>query len=396
MRAEPDKSSKVLANWVTNLPVLLLQRSGAWCQIRNPEHLIGWVACEFLGQEALTLKALLQTDPITGSYLPSVEARSFWVAPSIYRFAQVGRSLNYSALSAEQQERERNTQRPIRFPIPEFEAMKQRLATGVLPRIEQEVARLNLLTWTSFDDIDVTKIGADRIEHLKSMTPLQHLPPAKRSLFRQHADVVMHNEPSIDAAASMLGKPSKVSFHGKAQWVQGRHSEGVSSFWDVREVRIHYADPVVLHAVSRHALIGARKIETASVIAPSSDEGCSEGYGGLPEGYPLPGFARIKDQDRLLGFFLPQALPRAKVDITSVKRQSVFRIDANSTHQDPKLQRFVVHSVDLNQDGIADMAVIEWQAPAFVSEQLQSNRYEFLNIAGQWWYTGFVFYAECS
>jgi hypothetical protein len=400
VRSGPGKDAGVIANWVTNTPVRVERREADWCYAKAASAegaaapVAGYVACNELGERPLTLKEANTPDK-RGQLPPDREARSFWIAPSVGRFADVGYHLNYTALSAEQDVREKSTREPVRFIVPAFEAMKRKLMAGVVPVAEQELARVNMNSFKPFDAVPDWRVSNEVTGHLRSFDPLRNLPAIKASLFSRHADVLLSGEPWLDTVAAMLGQPSHIRFEGRPEWVAGHHDDGVSGIWDIRSVGVDFARPVTLHSVSHAGLVGARSIQSTSYQPYSPDDGCTEGYPELPGGMPIAGYPRLKEQP-LISFFLPRTLTQTKVDVLSRKRHVTVHGDPYSGPKNPQPTTILLHTLDLDQDAVPDMAIFEWTTSGQITQAWVTSRYFFVNVAGEWWYTGYENYGECT
>jgi len=402
VRIVPAKDAKIIANLATNTAVSVEQRKDEWCLVSATttglEPLLkpakGYIACNTLGTKKLTLGDVFAPGK-DGTTAPDMEKQLFWIAPSLGRFTQVGTHLNYRSLSAEQSHREKTTRTPVRFEIPEFEAMKKRLMQGVVPLAEQELSRVNVNTFKAFNSIPAWYINSELINHVKTFEPQKNLPPAKSSLFKRHADVLLSGEGNADAIATMLGQPNSVKFSGKPEWITGHHDEGVSAFWDIRKIDVKYANPVALHSISHTGFVSARMIQSNVIMANSAAEGCAEGYPVLPEGQAVPGYPRSKEYP-LVSFFVPRLLAIKKSDVFSRKAPVVVHSDPYSGPKNPQSRSILIHTLDLDQDGVPDLAIMEWSSPGFVSGSMSSQRYQFVNIAGDWWFAGYESYGECT
>lgn len=374
---KPEQQAIVIARWAINTPVLVSERKGLWClaEAAASSTIKGYVSCDSLGPKPLTLKDL-QTSGSNGELPKDSAERSFWIAPSIMRFATMGQYLNFYALNAEQQQREQSTKTPIRFISPKLEAMKQRLIQGVVPKLEQETSRVNVNSPQPLKGI------AGDSPFQNDFDAKKHLPVVKASFFRQQSDVLLLSEgTNPDAVAAMLGQPSIIQFSGKPTWVSGEDGGSVSGFWDIGEIDVQFARPVPLYSVSREGLVGARIIDSTTIGAPSGNDGCDDGYPYLPQGDTVPGYADFKDQP-LVSFYLPRALPFKRIDVMTMKI----------------LTSIMLHTLDIDQDGIPDIAIMEWNPypqPASTDPQWFSRIY-FFNVAGEWWYAGEEEPNECD
>lgn len=402
LRNAPAKEAKIVANLVTNTAVSVEQRKDEWCLVNTvpaaADPLLkpakGYVACNTLGARKLTLADVFAPGK-DGTMAPDREKQLFWIAPSLGRFTEVGTHLNYSSLSAEQASREKSTRTPVRFEIPEFEAMKKRLIQGVVPLAEQELSRVNVNTFKSINSIPGWYINSEVVNHVKTFNPQKNLPSIKPSLFKRHADVLLSGEGSPDAISIMLGQPNSVKFSGKPEWIMGQHDEGVSAFWDIRRIDVKYAHPVALHSISHTGFVSARMIQANVIMAYSASSGCTEGYPPLPDGQAVTGYPRIKDYP-LVSFFVPRLLAVKKNDVISRKAQVVVHSDPYSGPKNPLPWSVLVHTLDLDQDGVPDLAIMEWSSPGFISGAMSSQRYQFVNVAGEWWFAGYESFGECT
>ena len=395
VRAEPAGNAPVHTHWSANTAVKVHEKSGDWCHAGTDDAAIGWVGCKLLGAKPLTLAGLQMLDS-AGAPQPDAAARAFWVAPSVGRFVAMGQAFNYQALSAEQREREQRTQKPIRFPIPEFDAAKERLTRGVLPRIEQELARVDVASWKSMGELQTWRTDENASSQVRQLDPARHLPKPRPSLFGKHSDIALLNESTTDVLIAVSHKAPKIGFRGKPEWVQGHHDEGVWGIWDVREVHVRFAQPLVQHVVARNGLVGATGVAEQTAATSSPAEGCAEGFTPLLAGKPMSGWPKPKEDARLVAFLLPQALALKSVDISSRKARASFRTESYSPWIEPTQQDIVIHAIDLNADGAPDLAMIEWLETGVISALPRSTRLEFVNIAGRWWFTGGELYGECT
>lgn len=395
VRSAPTADASVLAGLPFDTALQVERQQAGWCSVRSEvERLSGFAPCDRLGAAPLDRKAFF-AGLRRGEGPENQDEFEFWLAPSARRLAQVGERLNYRVLSAEQSKRQEETQTPLRFKLPRFEAMKRRLAAGVVPVAENELARLNVRTFEPLSEFHHWQLSGELIEYVRSLDPGRHLPKVSASRFRQHADVLLSGETSADAIAMMTGRANEVRYGGKPEWVNGHHGAGVSALWDIRRIELRYAQPVTLHSVSGVGLLGARTLHDSAIIASSENDGCREGYAPLPEGRPLPGYPRLKQQP-LLSFVLPNPLVEKQVEVLTRKARIVVHRDPYSGPKNPQPQAVLVHTLDLDRDGIADLAVMEWSTPGPVSEQPSSSRYLFINVAGEWWFSGHESYGECT
>ena len=396
VREQPGKTAKVVANWVTNTRVDVSERRDGWCHARTDDAATGWVACEFLAPQPSTLRRFNEAPRATDT---DDVARAFWIAPSFGRFAAAGAGFNASALTAEQAAREAATKTAVRFALPEFEAMKQRVQHDLVPRLEQELTRIDPASWTTLatGSRDITD-GDDPTALLRAIEPQRLLPPARASLFRRHADVLVFPDASLDAVVAMQGAPGRVEFRGKPTWVDGPYDEGINSIWDVGSVYLRFAAPAVLQEIGRQGQLGGHLVDGASAVG--TDYGHGEGDCNLappPADRALPGFSELKDEELLLALYLPKALRPGKVEILSRKQRANLPPSQYTGSQFAPAQRgLLVHEIDLDGDGRADLAVIELLEEDGTVSATHALRWQFINVDGHWWFAGTTLIQECA
>lgn len=377
----PDVKSKAVTHWTTNTKVYILKKEGTWCRAQAEDNTTGYIHCSAVADKPLTLQDIAPNLK-TGEQIKDAEAKAFWIAPSFGSFESYGTSLNYSMLNERQNREQQTTHKAIRFPIAQFDAMKQKLAAGILPRFEDHVQRQPL------------EEAASQQGQLL-LTP-EMFPTIKASLFKKPADVLMlpeaYTDSLTDSLTAMIGKPSKGIAQGKPEYEQGHDDEGVAGIWDIKELKIKYAEPVVLYAISRNGLVGARSISEDMITGASFSDGCSEGYADLPQGKLLAGYPKIKD--RITAFYTTKSIPEKSVQIKSSK----LRVYVKKTSYDDskELRNMILHVIDLDADAIPDIAVLENRGPGAISADEISNFDFFLNINGSWLRAGSESYGECT
>jgi hypothetical protein len=390
VRSEPSKTSKIIGNWTTNTKIAVLSKTGDWCRAASESNQIGFVACDLIGKVPLTLSMVAEIEKERMLELP---ARRFWIAPSVGRLTTVGYQLNSSALSPEQKALEEQTRIPIRFSVPEFDAMKAKLANGFMPTIEQELPRIAMSTLKPFPDVSYWKLsqGTD-ILVLSAWSSANYLPLIKASLFSRQSDLVTFYEANVDSLVAMSDTKSTVQYGGKPRWFTTSNTEGVASYWDIGTIKVTFPKPLIFHSVGRNGLVSAKSIPSQT-LSDRSDAECTSGYAPVPEGSAISGYSRQKEWP-LLSFYSTSVLPQKMVQIVSRKKAYVDTNPKNKQERKPR--NVVVHSVDLNSDGIADFTIIESSRIGEISSHFVSVRYYFANINGAWFTVGDETSQECT
>jgi hypothetical protein len=115
--------------------------------------------------------------------------------------------------------------------------------------------------------------------------------------------------------------------------------------------------------------------------------------------HPLPGFEPVVDDGSLVAtFYLPRPLASAQAEVLSRKRHATlparngfFDGVAGAAPRD-----LLVDEIDLDNDGRADLAVIELLDPDGTRSPDHSRRWQFVNVDGRWWYAGEYQLYECD
>jgi hypothetical protein len=82
-------------------------------------------------------------------------------------------------------------------------------------------------------------------------------------------------------------------------------------------------------------------------------------------------------------------LQTTSIDIISRKISAIPYQGSDGDHSDAR--PFLLHTIDLNRDGQADVAILENSTQAGTDDN-QGWRYYYANINGHWWFTYFASY----
>ncbi|MDR2637504.1 MAG: hypothetical protein LBB55_04125, partial [Zoogloeaceae bacterium] len=153
VRESADAQGTVINHVTTNTKVEAEAREGGMCEIEwgtaeAKKH--GFVTCRLVGKRPLTLEeatkgnnplynreSLANTLKFNPQYSPP---RAFWISPSMRALINVGEYFERTLLSGKQDDLERGgfeytpDKLPpiVRYPVPEFEAMKALLEKGIV------------------------------------------------------------------------------------------------------------------------------------------------------------------------------------------------------------------------------------------------------------------------
>jgi hypothetical protein len=155
VRSAASSKGDVVARLTANTPVTMLTDQGEWCEIsaKTPE-VHGFMACKLLGNKPLLLSDVGTAPPYGSKADPRYSpTRAFWIAPSVARLGAAAEFFWTTMLSDAQRKAERpddlvvmdQRTAPVRFPIPEFDAMKALLQNGIVAAEERRPA---IIRWS--------------------------------------------------------------------------------------------------------------------------------------------------------------------------------------------------------------------------------------------------------
>jgi uncharacterized protein YgiM (DUF1202 family) len=390
VRTGADSGSPILDHLTTNTAVTLIASHPDSCEIRwQNRH--GYIPCHYLGTSPVTSEQLSQIDGQGHRVIPDAPLRAFWLAPSHDTLFAAGKYLEKTRLSPQQREIEaglpdeqRESPNPpapriIRYPIPEFDAMKALMAQGVTLTLDnQAIASLwpQCLPPGHAESADPGWYDCDRAR----------LPPVQPSLFRNLREF-SDPAPDVDRLSALFGIPETGNVQGGPSWtipyMANNHS--FVSAWDIGSFRTTLTRPIVEEVVAQDGTISAYEWTPVNDMTPDVDMSyCHQNDigNGRQAQYPLPGQPPIKHA--LLWFEVPAALPYRHATI----KRSIWSLPASQITQSNhnEITRTITYVIDLNQDGIPDLVQLDlWDkiqdAQHYVTPP---QRNIFVNVNGQW------------
>ena len=378
VRSQPSVVAPIAGYLTTNTIVELAERGTEWCRIRSTStaSLTAFISCRALGDAPVTLD-VVRAQLRIGVYPPEERldwlGRRFWLAPSLQGLADVGEEMTSILLSEKDRNREDAESKPHRPRNPAFEAMKARLAAGVVP--------------SSADHYPASVEDLRYFEPLQNVLKQRPLPPVQRSLFRRDEPlfvVALHPLtlteqgglaiPLSDALSAVHGVPLRTRTLKPA----GYGHTGPIGTWDISSVGVQFDSPVTLNAVTARG--ESTGLSIASISAPIGDQLCVANV--------MSYNARSLDARwaaAIVGWVGKPAPARATV--------------TTATFGESKYGRVTLQQVDLNGDKIDDFLL--WsgvEAPErSPSGQIDLHwRAVFANVDGQWIVAAFGRSHDCT
>jgi uncharacterized protein YgiM (DUF1202 family) len=432
VRETAETQSTVIGHVTTNTKVEVTGRNGKTCEIVWGEAKRGFVPCRLLGKKALTLAETART-PFTGAsgayfLAESLRAnpqysppRAFWIMPSAITLREAGIYFQRTLLSKEQwtleQEGNNDYQPPpklVRYPVPEFEAMKALLAEGIvaapnwdLPLLscrQRQAAQFKQTAifsdgwvqrmetyYPGYGDVVVLS-GTDHFwgkysfleEDCRRLDQLQPLPKIRPSFFRSAKDILRGNA-YIEQISAHFGIVERGRVVSGPRWAWFPTSEHFhySGAWDIGLYELKLDKPIIEHVIERNGQVGAYQwtpqerfdfdSEDLTGDCAEAPKPWSKNNKTLLSGYPAV-------QNALLWFQSPVALPLQKAKVSrSVK--TLEEIDENVDEKGNHgriISTVTIYEVDLDHDDVADF--VKWDFEGEYRAYVV-----FININGKWY-----------
>lgn len=428
VRSTAAADGPVIDHVITNTLVLLRAENGKSCEIswdKGGKTARGFVPCKLLGDRALRLAEVANETYRDGKANPQYSPpRAFWVAPSMDALFWAGAHFGKTLLSQQQQELERGASanpgapppKLVRYPVPEFDAMKAVLANGIVAPADRDPP---LLTCRQMQEArraqqpDNTPAvtrgypewsypGLENFPHAYPMAsdcrvpelPRLKLPDTKPSLFRNSKELAPGNA-DIERLGAHFGIVERGRTVGAPKWELDYDAMRYTGAWDIGKYELTLDKPLVEHVIGRTGLVGAYQWTSQVRETPFGPSGtCAEGLRNRRMGKQvLPGYPTIKDA--LMWFQAPAALPFKK----AVVKSRVERVpDSARTDNGIGIKRVAIYEIDLNGDGIPDFVQWDiWGTPEISGpDPLLTLRVVFVNINGEWYPFESDSYGECT
>ena len=411
LRDAAQSSARIVAQVPANTVLQQLTERDGWCAVLYagdarlgptlPEPLQAHIACNLLADQPLTL-----------AQAGKDAARAFWVAPSPNRLRAYGNALQRPpALQWPALAKSHAHEMPVQYPTrPEFEAAKKLLRTGAPLRPEQEIDRGRPIN--PLDDLKLaTRPEYDNTPAVAPLAAKPTLPAIAPSYFRSHASVALLHETDADGLAAVAGTRISVIPKGGPYGTFTRHQgpeiDYIIGFWDVGTADQAFAPALTFYSVTHQGLVGARSLSQRYWNISNEAHYCGGHYPGKglddprdDETTPVRGYAKLPDTaEVLVRLVVPGKLPPDAVKVKTQRYATSWMIPAEPPER-PKPQRkstaVLVHEIDVDRDGVADILRIDTPAPGGMSLEPIFDWRWYLNINGQWFRAGAWEDQECT
>jgi hypothetical protein len=431
VRAAAAADAPVTAHVITNTQVSLVAQHDKVCEIAWGKDQHGFVACKLLGDRALTLAETANASTPDGKPNPQyAPARAFWIAPSEGALLKAGANFQQTLLTPDQLAAEQGQKigpdnsviipKLVRYPVPEFDAMKAELAKGIVASADMNPPLLTCKQmqdakdayykannkpipdtmqtypdWRYPHDENFPNMGTALSDCRVPELPNLHLPAVTPSLFKSSKEI-LPGSVSAERISAGFGIVERGRVTGAPKWVVGIHDTGYTGAWDIGRYELTLDKPVIEHVIGRTGLVGAYQWTPELKEVPNDqNDSCDSGLRNARNGKNLvPGYPNIKDA--LMWFQSPVALPFRTAKIKS----QAIRVPSKGKNADENdwLKRVVVYEIDLNGDGIPDF--VQWDMwgegdPSAPNAEVAA-REVFVNINGEWYPFDQDFFAECT
>lgn len=409
VRARPESDAPVLTRLTANTRVQVdaAASNQQFCAIRWGTEQQGYVACKLLGEQALRLE---DVDEGTPHRSPT---RAFWLEPGLRRLLSAGEYFQNTMLGEKQKALETVDQHFVwekrpqikRFPIPEFEAMKQRMQDGVIGiRMRDMKAPA---AWSELQKLASAETPAGK-QTLEAASALNsslfypgilvmlrqlELPPASASYFKS-LDELARPLAGPEEISAQFQLPYAIKVKGGPYW-SNFEPAGITltGWWDIGKLDVFLQTPIYKHVLT---LNGQLRSEASIPGYQISDE--LHGEDGFRAGGPANQqepvkslTQRTRSAEPVFYFYSKNKLSPALPSDVTWTWGKVKDLQYDTKAKTPLFEQFTkaaVHGIDLDGDGKADFALVEaWHVAPFSSSKEAAPAYRmiFINAGGSWY-----------
>ncbi len=410
LRESAQSSARIVAQVPANAVLQQLTERDGWCAVLYAgdarlgpplaEPLQAHVACNLLADQPLTL-----------AQAGKDAARAFWVAPSPNRLRAYGNALpRPPALQLPALAKSHAHEMPVQYPTrAEWDAAKKLMRAGVVLRPEQEIDRGRPVN--PLDDLKLaTRPEYDNIPAVAPLATKPTLPAIAPSYFRSHTSVALLHETDADGLAAVAGTRISVVPTGVPVGRFNRHSgpeiEYITGFWDVGTADQAFAPALTIYAITHQGLVGAHSVRQRYWDISNEDHYCGGHYPGRgfndpgEEAQPVRGYAKLSDSAQVLTrLVLPAKLAPDAVKVKTRRYATSWMQPADPPIRDKPQRKntaVLVHEIDLDRDGVADILRIDTPSPGGMSFEPIFDWRWYVNINGLWFRAGYWVDQECT
>lgn len=450
VREQAKPNSRVMDKLVTNTGLTLISKNGSWCEVEvkpesNTEVLVttelsktkhkGFVACNLLSSQKLSMEMVdaqiemlqgqaareheemykrynenpqdgLHENHIVYKQLLDWASKAFWISPSLTRWQYVGSVMENALLSTEERNKQYEEQKPKRFTVPEFEAMKKKLSEGVV------VASSTIGLHTK---MDITRM-AEYLPSLKSANERIKLPKIQPSFFKGMSPLVLTSvsygglgQDTLGAMALIdtLSAYNKIAYKatgsGQASYALNIQApmfseansvwrmvpvsgamEVIVGIWDVSELKVIFDREPVLNGITQQGKTVAQYIKGID-ISVGYDSSCSYSSSQIKiSKSDVPGYSSSAN---VWLSWAGKPIPGGETGKANIKTRQY--------KGDTPVDLVVASEVDLDGDGVPDFLI--WKGryqPQVSAEGLWET--VFANVDGKWVLLRFEQDADCT
>ncbi|WP_291433282.1 SH3 domain-containing protein [Acidovorax sp.] len=410
LRESTQPQARVVAQVPANTVLQQLTERDGWCAVLYAgDARLGPLLAEPL--QAHIACNLLADQPLSLAQAGKDAARAFWVAPSPNRLRAYGNALpRPPALQLPTLAKSHAHEMPVQYPTrPEWEAAKKLMRAGVLLQPEQEIDRGRPVN--PLDDLKLaTRPEYDNIPAVAPLAAKPALPAIAPSYFRSHTSVALLHETDADGLAAVAGIRISVIPTGAPVGRFNRHSgpeiEYITGFWDVGSADQAFAPALTVYAITHKGLVGAHTVRQRYWDISNEEHYCGGHYPGRgfndpgEEAQPVRGYAKLSDSAEVLTrLVLPGKLPPDAVKVKTRRYATSWMQPADPPIRDKPQRKntaVLVHEIDVDRDGIADILRIDTPSPGSMSFEPIFEWRWYLNIGGQWFRAGVWVDQECT
>ena len=399
LRATAAANGDIVDRLVVNTEVALLGRQRNWCEVTARPEVLAEVG-------APTLEA----DKPNPRYSAP---RAFWLAPSMVRLQAAGDHFWAVLLTEAQRAKERPRQvddkgnvipdydkrpAPVRYAIPEFEAMKDLMKRGVVAATERKPV---LVRWAELQQAVANSVnGSIQLsggrwvpDGVGPMVRHARLNAARPSFFQRETDLAPAAS-HVESLSAQFGIVERLKVLGGPKWVHMRHEEPyVRGNWDLGSFEITLDKPVLEYAVGRKGLAGLREWAPSWKHDVSEDVTCNAGLNLVPRATrTLADYPQVKDP--LVWLHVAKPIAFKKVRVTTSARK--LAPTPKEQEERSAYTTIFMHDIDIDGDGVPDLAVWEGMRRDGNGGDTLGVRVVFANIGGEWFLLDADYLTECT